>query len=295
MMKWEFLREEEFKGAIERSGGLCVLPIGCVEKHGQQCPVGTDSLEAIGITEEAAELEDVVVFPTGMWLGDLCGANTVKNPLEKRAAGNISLKPETVLTVLEELCDEIARNGFRKILFVNAHGGNIAMLKHFLRRQTCSDKTYATMFTRLEAPMIKHPDILYSYFVEHQSEYPMLTADDMEVLKVWAEKGTWGGGHAGFVETAFVMGYYPELIALDRLDAEDGSSTHEADYLEEAGVNAAGAWGANFPNAIDGLPAYGVSQTIGQAMNTLCARELAKKFKLLKQDEKCVAIATRKL
>ena len=45
-MKWEYLREEEFDGAIEKSGGLCVLPIGCVEKHGQHLPVGCDSIMA---------------------------------------------------------------------------------------------------------------------------------------------------------------------------------------------------------------------------------------------------------
>ena len=32
-MRWEDLREEEFKDAIDRCGGLCVLPIGCIEKH----------------------------------------------------------------------------------------------------------------------------------------------------------------------------------------------------------------------------------------------------------------------
>ena len=44
-MKWEYLREEEFEGAIERSGGLCVMTLGCLEKHGQHLPVGTDSLK----------------------------------------------------------------------------------------------------------------------------------------------------------------------------------------------------------------------------------------------------------
>lgn len=294
-MKWEYLREEEFKDAIERSGGLCVLPLGCLEKHGQQCPVGNDSLKAMRITEEAAELEEVMVFPTGMWLGDLCGANLIENPIEKGNAGYIGLKPETLLTILEELCDEIARNGFRKILIINGHGGNTAMLQHFLRRQTCAKRTYATMFTPLRSKVTTSPVDFYNYILENHSEYPMLTDDDMEVLKKWAEKGTWGGGHADFTETASVMGYYPELIALDRLDALSGISTHQSDYLTEAGVSCVGQWGANYPNAISGFPAYGVTQTIGQAMNTFCARELAKIFKMLKNDEKCVAIATRGL
>ena len=46
-MKWEYLREEEFEEAIERCGGLCVIPLGCLEKHGQHLPVGTDSLKCI--------------------------------------------------------------------------------------------------------------------------------------------------------------------------------------------------------------------------------------------------------
>ena len=41
-MLWENLREEEFDDAIERSGGLCVVPIGCLEKHGEHLPVGSD-------------------------------------------------------------------------------------------------------------------------------------------------------------------------------------------------------------------------------------------------------------
>ena len=294
-MKWEFLREEEFKDAIERSGGLCVLPLGCLEKHGQQCPVGNDSLKAMRITEEAAELEEVMVFPTGLWLGDLCGANTIENPIETGSAGYIALKPETLLTVLEELCDEIARNGFRKILIINGHGGNTATLGHFLRRQESVKKSYATMVTPLRSKVVSSPVDFYNYMLENRSEYPMLTDADMEVLKGWAEKGTWGGGHADFTETASVMGYYPELIALDRLDAESGISTHQSDYLQKAGVSVVRGWNVNYPNAISGFPAYGVTQTIGQAMNTFCAEELAKIFKILKNDEKCVAIATQTL
>ena len=44
-MKWENTREEEFKDAIKRSGGLCVMALGCLEKHGEHLPVGTDSLK----------------------------------------------------------------------------------------------------------------------------------------------------------------------------------------------------------------------------------------------------------
>lgn len=63
-MNWENLREEEFKEAIKISGGVCVLPVGCIEKHGQHLPVGTDTILATKIVKRAAEREEVCVFPT---------------------------------------------------------------------------------------------------------------------------------------------------------------------------------------------------------------------------------------
>ena len=54
-MQWENLREEEFNNAIERSGGLCVIPIGCLEMHGQHLPLGTDTKTCSYIANEAAK------------------------------------------------------------------------------------------------------------------------------------------------------------------------------------------------------------------------------------------------
>ena len=52
-MRWEFLREEEFPAAIEKAGGLCVIPVGCLEMHGEHLPVGTDSLKGEAIVRLA--------------------------------------------------------------------------------------------------------------------------------------------------------------------------------------------------------------------------------------------------
>ena len=294
-MNWEYLRSDEMQEAIEKSGGLCVLPLGCTEKHGPHMPLGTDAMKVKACVEEAAELEDVVIFPTGMWLGDLIGIQSRTDPEKAREKhGGISLSPHTLLTVLEELCDEIARNGFRKILIVNSHGGNKAMLSYFLRAQGYKNKNYATMVVQHRPRYTTKVELAYPYFLEHRAEYPMLTDEDMETLKYYYENGGFGGGHADFSETANIMGYYPELIAEDRYEAESGLSTHRADHLSELGIAVKGGWSANFPNAFEGKPPHGCSQTIGQAMNTACARRLAEIFKVLKQDEECVKIATGK-
>ena len=108
-MLWENLREEEFERAIELSGGLCVIPFGCLEKHGQHLPVGTDYFEAQSIVLGASEREEVVIFQPGAWLGEVSCFHAFEDPGEMKLRGSIAIKQETILKVLEELCDEIAR------------------------------------------------------------------------------------------------------------------------------------------------------------------------------------------
>ena len=292
-MKWEYLREEEFEGAIEKSGGLCVIPIGCLEKHGQHLPVGCDAIHSMGIVEMAAEMEDVMIFPTGMWVGDVTGYHSLQGDMIKQRhnRGGISMNLNTVLTVMEELCDEIARNGFRKILFVNGHGGNTNMLEHFIRSQGYNLKPYATMWTRYVDKDV-YPEHMYPLVLERRDDFSYLTDADLEALRKFSETGT-GGGHADWRETAFMLHFCPDAVAPDRFDAESGLSIHRSDYLAKEGVHSTFDWGSNFPNAYNGYPPFGCSPNIGKAMATIAAERLARIFKMLKEDEDCVRMAMR--
>ena len=293
-MKWEYLREEEFEEAVERSGGLCVIPIGCLEKHGQHLPVGCDTLLAKGIVELAAEMEDVVIFPAAMWLGDVTGFHIYQGELLKewRIRGGIALKQSTLMTVLEEICDEIARNGFRKILFVNGHGGNTCLLAQFNRSQGYSIKPYATMNTNWWLSPDLSTQKMYQIVTESPEEYAYLTQKDLEAMAHFAETGT-GGGHANWHETALMYAFCPEHVAADRFDAESGRSVHRSDYLSEESVNLSGAWICDYPNSYDGYPPFGCSENIGKVVATLAAKRLARIFKMLKEDEDCVRMAMR--
>ena len=291
-MKWEYMREEEFEGAIERSGGLCVLPIGCMEKHGQHLPVGCDSIHARGLVELAAEKEDVMIFPAAMWLGDVTSYHALQGTLpgERRNRGGIGLKISTLLLLLEELCDEIHRNGFRKILLVNGHGGNQQLLHQFIRAQGYGPKPYATMWTNGWTTPDIRPDNMYRIVRERREEFSYLTEKDLEAMARFAETGT-GGGHGEWMETAFLYAFCPEYVAADRFEAESGASTHRADYLKAEGVHLTFDWQSNFPNAYDGFPPIGCSENIGKAMTALAAERLARIFKMLKEDEDCVRMA----
>jgi len=289
-MNWEYLREEEFEDAIQRSKGLCVIPLGCLEKHGQHLPVGTDSLKCIRLVEDAAAIEEVTIFPAGMWLGDVCGFHSKTEPEKLRKRGGIGINPHTLLTILEELCDEIARNGFRKILLINSHGGNVDLLNYFTRSLYYRKKDYAVMWAQATDPKIHAPQNMYPIVLERREEFPYLTDGDMEALRKFAETGS-GGGHADWKETALLMHYYPETVAPDRFDAEDGSSTHRGDHLTRLGIKGGLIWPLNYPNAYDGFPPFGCSANIGKAMTTLLVERLVTIFKAVKEDETLVDYA----
>lgn len=289
-MLWENLREYEFEDAISRSGGLCVLPLGCLEKHGQHLPVGTDYFEATDIAMRAAEIEDAVIFPAGAWLGEVSCFHAIKNPQAARLCGCIGIKQETLLTVIRELCDEIHRNGFRKILIVNGHGGNTAMLKHFLRCQTYEEKPYATLMTSAFAFRDIDPKRLYNTVRVKRADFPYLSDEDMATLERFSKTGT-GGGHADIRETSLVMQHNSSLVAKQRYDAESGISNHRTDYLANAGIESANSWLANFPASYEAYAPHGASSTIGKAMLEVCARRLSDIFALIKNDEDCVRSA----
>jgi len=292
-MKWEYLREEEFEGAIEKCAGLCVIPLGCMEKHGQHLPVGIDYFEAIGLAEAASEYEEVMIFPTAPWVGEVCGFHADTDPGAIKKRGGIAINPQTLFTILEELCEEIARNGFRKILILNSHGGNNALVNQFVRSFYYKPRDFAVMTMHAGDPKIYSPKYMYPMVLERREEFPYLTDEDMEALAKFAETGT-GGGHADWYEVALGYVFCPDSVAADKFDAESGLSTHRADHLEKLGINCGRFWPSNFPNAYHGYPAFGCSPNIGKAMiHLLCTEHLAKAFKAIKEDEDCVRMAKR--
>lgn len=292
-MRWEELREEEFEDAIARSKGVCVLPIGCLEKHGQHLPVGTDYLVAEGIVNMAAQLEEVVVFPTGPWVGVSIRQHQNEDPGATHKRGYIGMNPHTLLTVLEELCDEIARNGFRKILLVSAHGGNKSMLDYLTQLLNYKKRDYAVMvIPSIGGLLINGEGISYAvlrdHLVENRAEYPDITDEDIAVLSDLVETGK-GKGHASFAETSAIFGLHPHLVRPDLFDKEDGMSTHRADHLTRYGLtNTQVFWDANYPNAYNGYAPHGCSEAIGKARNKLLAQHLAKAFKAAKEDEDAI-------
>ncbi len=94
-----------------------VVPIAAVEQHGRHLPVFVDSMLLGEVVRRAAEtLKDRVVWTPLMWLGN--SHHHIDFP------GTLSASPRLYLDLLNDLVDNLITHGFKRIIFLNGHGGN---------------------------------------------------------------------------------------------------------------------------------------------------------------------------
>src|SRR5580698_1239171 len=130
---WEELTAAEFRSAIQQSQGTCLLPFGILEKHGPHLPLGTDLLNVRYAALHAADQEYAVVFPE-YYFGQILEA--------RHEPGTIAYSRQLQLALLQETTDEMARNGCKKVVIVNGHGGNESLLPFFAQSQLASPRDY---------------------------------------------------------------------------------------------------------------------------------------------------------
>jgi creatinine amidohydrolase len=131
--KWEELTAADFRQGIQQAKGTCLLPFGILEKHGPHLPLGTDLLNVRYASLHAAEQEYAVVFPE-YYFGQIFEA--------KHEAGTVAYSMELQLRLLQETTDEMARNGCKKVIIVNGHGGNEHLLPYFAQGQLATPHDY---------------------------------------------------------------------------------------------------------------------------------------------------------
>ncbi len=266
-MLWENLREEEFKKAVEISNGVCILPVGCLEKHGQHLPVGTDVIHITEIARLATEKEPALVFPT-MYFGEKTGAGEFQ--------GTVIFSPELRLQILKETCSEIYRNGFDKILLYNGHGGNQSMISYF-SRGTLYEKTPYSVFDYSLGSDFATPKKLLN------EGYKYLTTEDRKILQAYNDEKK-RFGHADFIETGWVYGVRPETVRLDKVYEESYESTHRFDEFSKLRINTPFAWMANYPNSYEGDMHDGMNERIARAMVEYSTDKLAEVLRFLKNE-----------
>jgi len=211
---WEELTAADFRRAIEKSQGTCLLPFGILEKHGAHLPLGTDLLKVRDVTLKAAEQEYAVVFPE-YYFGQIFEA--------KHEPGTIAYSTHLQLDLLQETTDEMARNGCRKIIIVNGHGGNENLLPFFAQTQLEKPHDYVVyVLPVLEAPPAGPP----------------------------AKKSSIPDMHGGESETSKMLIARPDLVHMDRAKQESGADQARLSLPDD--LYTAIWWYARFPNHYSG-------------------------------------------
>lgn len=135
--RWDELTASDWPMALRNSNHTCSLPIGILEKHGPHVPIGSDLIQVREWAARATKREYAVVFPDYFY-GQINEA--------KHQPGIFALPERVVWDLLEATCDEIARNGFDKIVIINGHGGNPQMIRYFIQTRLEKQRDYAVYF-----------------------------------------------------------------------------------------------------------------------------------------------------
>lgn len=206
--KWEELTAGDFQKAIVKAQGTCLLPFGILEKHGPHLPIGTDLLNVRYVAEHAAAEEYAIIFPQ-YFAGQIFEA--------KHQPGTIAYSPDLQLRLLQETTDEMARNGCKKVVIINGHGGNESLLPYFAQTQLYKPHDYVV-------------------YVQWGHERAKRSGGDAHGPDY----------HAGESETSNVLVTHPDLVHMDRAATESGADQKRVKLPET--VYTGIWWYARFPN-----------------------------------------------
>src|SRR5580704_10723025 len=196
--KWEDLTSADFVKAIAKAQGVCILPMGSIEKFGPSAPVGTNLYLGRKIPEEAAKQEYAVIYPS-YFVAET--SNTSNLP------GTIHYSLKMQMDFLTETVNEMARNGCKKIILANGHSSNSGLINLFIADLADTPHNYA----------------VYSIY---PTGFPV-AGPTLNQLPPAAQPSARGvDGHGGEERVAAMLAYYPDLIHLDRAHDEPTSTGH---------------------------------------------------------------------
>ncbi|MHB8285358.1 MAG: creatininase family protein [Caulobacteraceae bacterium] len=188
--QWEELTSADFAKALKRADGVCVLPMGSIEKNGPAEPTGTNLFVIRAVVMEAVRQSYAVVFPPYF----VAQANDVSN-----LPGAVAYSGRLQRDMLEETVSEMGRNGCAKILIVNGHSGNSGLLQEFLGTDMSRPKDYV-VYAVQGGPPKASPNI-----PEFAHLPPALMSS-----KPGAD------GHGGEERTSILMATHPDLVHPER-------------------------------------------------------------------------------
>ncbi len=183
--EWRKLRADQLRELSKRDA-IVIFPVASLEQHGPHLPVEVDSMlgetvAARSAAKVAARGEAVVVLPV-LWTG--------LSEHHMSFGGTVTLDNATFAAVVEGVIRSVLRHGFRRIVLLNAHGGNENAL-----RSITDDLT----------PKLGVPIVQFTYWY----------AAAVAIARILETQG--GLSHACEAETSMMMAVRPELVAENRI------------------------------------------------------------------------------
>jgi len=184
--------------ALDRNTPV-VIPVAALEQHGHHLPVFTDSMLLGEVVRRAAPpLADKVLLVPLIWLGSSC------HHLD--FAGSLSAGPRIYLDLLNNLIDNWIGHGFRRIVFLNGHGGNIVPGRQVLHE---ARQRYR-----------QRDDLLLLF-----ATYWNVGGRGRQIPDMFQQKDM---GHACEWETSMILRLTPHLVGpIDKLEDVDAGFAYE--------------------------------------------------------------------
>ncbi|QDT27807.1 Creatinine amidohydrolase [Gimesia panareensis] len=184
-MKYAEMTAVELKN-VSREDTMVVLPIAAVEQHGPHMPTGTDDFICTAVAEAVEQNlhESLLLLPT-LWLG--------ASQHHLRWGATLTPRVENYETLLYEIVESVLNDGFRRVLILNGHGGNIGPMQTALRRLQVH---------------YRHCQLLAaSYWSIAEQEIAAALEGECKTL-----------GHACEAETSLIMHLRPDLVRPAKID-----------------------------------------------------------------------------
>ena len=176
---WNDMTWEELETRKDNNPTV-IIPVGSTEQHGPHLPVGTDTFLVFEIIKDTVKIlsQEYIIYTMPVWTGF--------SPYHQDFNGTITINLKLFIDYITSISMCISKHGFKKILFLNGHGGNINILKS-LCTELKSDYNIRPAF-------LSYWDLVIDY------------------LKKWRESGPGGIDHACEMETSLMLFKFKELV-----------------------------------------------------------------------------------
>lgn len=165
---------------------IALVPVGSTEQHGPAGPLGVDAYVAMTLAEDTAQRSGVLCTPP-LWFGD--SSHHMGFP------GTISIRTETLMLLVRDICRSLVRHGFDRIVLINGHKGS------------------------------NLPGLTSAVRALHEEELPgvlFAVADPLHLARSASPKiKTTNEHHAGALELSHVAYRFPGLVSVDLVSDDE--------------------------------------------------------------------------